>query len=70
MNVIDCPVACQRRTKLDSFAFKSREVYVLLSIHDPHGGVDPLELLPMNLGEQTSFLAPKFSMVFHRLMRI
>ena len=39
--------SCHHRAKLRTFAFMSRDVRRLLSEHDPYGGVDPLEFLPI-----------------------
>ena len=67
-DVVDCPASCYRRSKLCTFAFRFREVRWLLSELDPHGGVDPLEFVPMFTKELSSVLAHKVSMVFQRLL--
>ena len=70
MDVVDCPISCHRRSKLCTFAFRLREVQLLLSELDLHGEGDPLGCFPMFFfRELASALAPKLSMVFLRLMR-
>ena len=46
-DIANRPASCHHRAKLRTFAFKSRDVRRLLSEHDPYGGVDPLEFLPI-----------------------
>ena len=46
-NVINRSASCHRKTKLDSFVFRSQEVRRLLSEFDIHDGADPLKLFPL-----------------------
>ena len=49
---------------LINVAFRSREVEKLLNALDPHGGTDPIGMLPLFLKETSRVLAPKLSTVF------
>ena len=68
--VDDCPASCHSRSKVRTFAFRSREVPRLLSELDLHGGVDPLGFYLLLFRELASALAPKLSILFYRVRRV
>ena len=43
---VDCQASCHSRSKLSTFAFRSREVRRLLSELDPHVEVDLIGIFP------------------------
>ena len=68
----DCllPLTCHPSPSLTTFAFRSREVRRLLLDLDPYGGTDPLGVFPLFLKRTANVMAPRFSVVFRRLVRL
>ena len=68
-NSLTWPDTCHNRPGLVGMAFKSREVFRLLSELDPHGGTDPLGFFPLFFKRLAVVLAPKLSVLFRTLLR-
>ena len=67
---VDLPLTCHPSPSLITFAFRPSEVKHLLLDFDPCGGTDPLDMFPLFLKKTADVLAPNFSVVFRRLLRL
>ena len=67
---VDLPSTCHPSPSLTTFAFRSREVKRLLLDLDSYGGTDPLGMFPPFLEKTAVVLAPRFAVVFWRLLRL
>ena len=67
---VDLPITCHPSPSLTPFAFRSSEVRHLLLDLDPYGGPDPLGMFPLFLKRTADIMAPRFSVVFRRLVRL
>ena len=63
-------LTCHPSLRLTTFAFRPSEVRRLLLDVDPYGGTDPLGMFPLFLKRTSDVLAPHFSGVFRRLVRL
>ena len=68
-DIVELPQFCHPRTAFCGIAFRAREVERHLLDLDPNGGVDPSGCFPMFFRKTASFLAPKLSCLFRRLLR-
>ena len=69
-NPVDLPSTCYPSPSLNFFDLMSREVKRLLLDLDSYGGTDPLGTFPLFLKITAEVLAPRFAMVFRRLLRL
>ena len=67
---VDLPLTCHPSPSLTTFAFRSREVRLLLLDLDPYGGTDPLGMFPLFIKRTTDVMAPRFSVLFWRLVSL
>ena len=67
---VDLRLTCHPSPSLTTFAFRSSEVRRLLLDLDPYGGTDPLGMFPLFLTRTADVMAPRFSVVFRRLVRL
>ena len=67
---VDLPLTCHPSPSLTTFRFRSSEVRRLLLDLDPYGGTDPLGMFPLFLKRTADVMAPRFSVVFRRLVRL
>ena len=65
----DLPSTCYPSPSLTTFAFRSPEVKRLLLDLDSYGGTNPLGIFPLFLKRTAEVLAPRFTVVFRRLLR-
>ena len=63
------PHSCFPEAKLNSLAFRSREIKNLLLDLDAYGGVDPNGIFPLFLKKNAAYLAPKLAVIFRKLAR-
>ena len=63
------PPSCFPEAKLNSLAFRAREIKDLLLDLDAYGGVDPNGIFPLFLKNNADYLAPKFAVIFRKLVR-
>ena len=63
------PHSCFPEPKLNSFAFRAREIKALLLDLDAYGGVDPNGIFPLFLKKNADYIAPKLSVIFRKLVR-
>ena len=66
----DLQFTCHPSPSFTTFAFRSSEVRRLLLDLDPYGGSDPLGMFPLFLKRTADVMAPRFSVVFRRLVRL
>ena len=66
---ITIPLSCHPEPKLNSFAFRSKDVLKILSELDEHGGTDPIGIFPKFFKEARNELAPKLAIVFRLLVK-
>ena len=64
------PQSCFPEAELTTFAFCSGEVKKLLLELDHYGGAGPDDIFPLFFVKTAYYLAPKFSTVLHKLVRI
>ena len=67
---VNLPFTCHPSPCLTTFAFRSREVKRLLLDLNSYGGTDPLGMFPIFLKKTAEVLAPRFAVVFRRLIRL
>ena len=67
---VDLPLTCHPSPSLTTFAFRSSEVRSLLLDLDPYGGTVILGIFPIFLKRTADVMAPRFSVVFRRLVRL
>ena len=67
---VDLQLTCHPSPSLTTFAFRSSEVRRLLLDLDPYGGTDPLGMFRLFLKRTADVMAPRFSVVFRRLVRL
>ena len=67
---VDLPLTCHPSPSLTTFAFRSSEVTRLFLDLDPYGGTDLLGMFPLFPKRTADFTAPRFSVVFRRLIRL
>ena len=67
---VDLTLTCHPSPSLTTFSFRSSEVRRLLLDLDPYGGTDPLGMFPLFLKKTADVMAPRLSVVFHRLVRL
>ena len=65
---VDQPLIYQPSLRLTTSDSRSSEVRRLLLDLDPHGGTDLLGTFPLFLKRTADILAPRFSVVFRRLV--
>ena len=63
------PDSCFPEAKLNSLAFRAREIKDLLLDLDAYGGVDPNGIFPLFLKNNADYLAPKLAVIFRKLVR-
>ena len=66
---VDLLLTCHPSHSLTTFAFRPSEVRRLLFDLDSYGGTDPLGMFPLFLKRTADVMAPRFSVVFRRLVR-
>lgn len=66
---LDLPATCHPAPEFRSFAFRSSEVFKLLSDLDSAGGVDPTGAFPLFFKEMAGFLAPRLSRIFRLMVK-
>ena len=64
------PLTCHPSASFTTIAFRSREVRPLLLDLDPYGGTDTLGMFPLFLKRTADVMAPRFSVVFRRLVHL
>ena len=67
---VDLPLTCHPSASLSTFAFRSREVRLLLLDMDPYGGTDPLGMFPLFLKRTADIMGPHLGVVFRRIVRL
>ena len=67
---VDLPLTCHPSPSLTTFVFRLREIRRLLLNLGPYGGTDPLGLFRLFLKRTADVMAPRFSVVFRRLVII
>ena len=67
---VDLPLTCHPSPSLTTFAFRSREVRLLLLDLDPYGGTVPLGMFPVLLKRAADVMALRLRVVFRRLVRL
>ena len=67
---VDLPLTCHPSPSFTKFEFRSSEVRRLLLNFGPYGGTDPLCMFPIFLKRTADIMAPRPSVVFHRLVRL
>ena len=66
---IDLPSTSHPSSSLTSFAFRSREVRLLMLDQDSNGGTDPLRMFPLFLKRTADVLASHLAVVSRRPLR-
>ena len=64
------PLTCHPSPRLTSFAFKASEVRRLMLHMNPYEGSDPFGMFPLFLKRTADVMAPRFSVVFQRLVSV
>ena len=67
---VDQPSTCHPSPSLTTFAFRSREVKLLLLDLDSYGGIDPLGMFPLVLKKTAVVVASRIAVVFRRNLRL
>ena len=67
---LSMPQSCFPEAELTTFAFCSGEVKKLLLELDPYGGTGPDDIFPLFFVKTANYLAPKISILLHKLVRI
>ena len=61
---VDLPLTCHPSPSFTIFAFRSREVRLVLLDLDPYCGTDPFGMFPLFLKRTTDVMAPRHNLVF------
>ena len=69
-DTVALPPTCHPIASFTKFAFRSKELFIILHDLDEYGGTDPLGMFPLFLKKIADVLAPKLSIIFRKLIKL